>query len=317
MSLDLRPLRLGELLDRIFTLYRRHFLLFVGIMAIPSAFSLALGLLMQIIQEAARRTEMGATAAPIETAVVFIGLLGGILVLGAAYWIAYMVALGATTLAVSELYLGRSATVRSAYARMRGQTGRLVWLMILMSVRLAALFIGTVAATALLVSFPASRLLQVMSIGLAVLVSIAGLLGCFYLSLRYAVSVPAVVLENLPAAAAIRRSVALTRAQLGRVLVLVVCAVIIAYASIMLFQMPFAMAALVVGPQSAAAFWFNILSAVSGAIGNTLSGPIMIIGLALLYYDIRIRKEGLDLQLMMEALDGAPDLAPVPASLPG
>jgi hypothetical protein len=150
-----------------------------------------------------------------------------------------------------------------------------------------------------------------------VLVSIAGLLGCFYLSLRYAVSVPAVVLENLPAAAAIRRSVALTRAQLGRVLVLVVCAVIIAYASIMLFQMPFAMAALVVGPQSAAAFWFNILSAVSGAIGNTLSGPIMIIGLALLYYDIRIRKEGLDLQLMMEALDGAPDLAPVPASLPG
>ena len=30
-ALDLRPLSLGELLDRTFFLYRRHFLLFVGI----------------------------------------------------------------------------------------------------------------------------------------------------------------------------------------------------------------------------------------------------------------------------------------------
>jgi hypothetical protein len=29
-TLDLRPLSLGELLDRTFFLYRRHFLLFVG-----------------------------------------------------------------------------------------------------------------------------------------------------------------------------------------------------------------------------------------------------------------------------------------------
>ena len=34
-ALDLRPLSLGELLDRTFFLYRRHFLLFLGIAAIP------------------------------------------------------------------------------------------------------------------------------------------------------------------------------------------------------------------------------------------------------------------------------------------
>ncbi len=39
-ALDLRPLSLGELLDRTFFLYRRNFLLFVGIAAIPySSFS--------------------------------------------------------------------------------------------------------------------------------------------------------------------------------------------------------------------------------------------------------------------------------------
>jgi len=36
---ELRPLTLGELLDRTFQLYRNYFWLFVGIMAIPSAFS--------------------------------------------------------------------------------------------------------------------------------------------------------------------------------------------------------------------------------------------------------------------------------------
>ena len=34
-ALDLRPLSLGELLDRTFFLYRRHFLLFIGIAAVP------------------------------------------------------------------------------------------------------------------------------------------------------------------------------------------------------------------------------------------------------------------------------------------
>jgi hypothetical protein len=33
------------------------------------------------------------------------------------------------------------------------------------------------------------------------------------------------------------------------------------------------------------------------------SGPLMKIGLAMLYYDLRIRKEALDLQMMLEALD--------------
>ena len=43
-SADLRPLSLGELLDRTFTLYRNHFWLFVGIMAVPQLLILAIGL---------------------------------------------------------------------------------------------------------------------------------------------------------------------------------------------------------------------------------------------------------------------------------
>jgi hypothetical protein len=34
-SIDLRPMSLGEVLDKTFTLYRENFLLFAGIAAIP------------------------------------------------------------------------------------------------------------------------------------------------------------------------------------------------------------------------------------------------------------------------------------------
>ena len=41
---DLRPLTLGEILDRTFTLYRRNFPLFLGIAAVPAVLQLALNL---------------------------------------------------------------------------------------------------------------------------------------------------------------------------------------------------------------------------------------------------------------------------------
>jgi len=41
-QVDLRPLSMGELLDRTFSLYRRHFPLFIGIAAIPHLLVLAL-----------------------------------------------------------------------------------------------------------------------------------------------------------------------------------------------------------------------------------------------------------------------------------
>jgi hypothetical protein len=53
--------------------------------------------------------------------------------------------------------------------------------------------------------------------------------------------------------------------------------------------------------------WLNIAGAVAGTIGATLTAPFMIIGLALIYYDARIRMEGLDVELTLAALDRAPD----------
>jgi len=54
-TLDLRPLSIGELLDRTFSLYRRNFLLFVGIAALPQLLVLALQLVQVILTPAELR----------------------------------------------------------------------------------------------------------------------------------------------------------------------------------------------------------------------------------------------------------------------
>src|ERR1700692_148322 len=58
-TLDLRPLSLGEFLDRSFFLYRRHFPLFVGIAAIPYSFFFVLNLTTALIPVFARSDAAG------------------------------------------------------------------------------------------------------------------------------------------------------------------------------------------------------------------------------------------------------------------
>ena len=49
--------------------------------------------------------------------------------------------------------------------------------------------------------------------------------------------------------------------------------------------------------------WLTFVSAVSGAVGGAITGPLLMIVLVLCYYDSRIRKEAFDLQFMMSSLD--------------
>jgi hypothetical protein len=123
------------------------------------------------------------------------------------------------------------------------------------------------------------------------------------MAVRYGVAVPAVVLESIPAGAGLRRSVELTRGNLGRVFLLMLCAVMIAYATAAIFQGPFMVASILAGPETPAALGLAIAGALLGAVGGMFSGPVMIIGLAMIYYDLRIRKEALDLHMLLESLD--------------
>jgi hypothetical protein len=298
---ELRPLNLGELLDRTFALYRRHFWLFLGIMAIPSAFSVPFNIgFLSMRGVGATAPSPGAVAGKISVVLVFFCL----------YWIMYSLAIGATTYAVSESYLGRQATVRGSYGKVRGKfwrivrlissiTFRMIGMSMIVSIGVFLLIVGGTVAFRSEAAGPIGRVVA----GVAVVVAYVGLMAFIVIwSLRYAVSISALLLENIGVREAIHRSIDLTQGRRRQIFVAVLLSIIIGYAGIIVFQGPFWLATMFSGPGQQPA-WMIFLSSALGAVGGAITMPLLMIVLVLCYYDTRIRKEAFDLQFMMSSLD--------------
>jgi hypothetical protein len=320
---DLRPLSLGELLDRTFTLYRRHFWVFVGIMAIPASFGIPVNYL---ILEFEGSTFFGNRPPVVPTPGLIFGVLGGYFAFMLVATLVYSIAVAAVTHAVSEAYLGRKTTVRDSYRSIRGKFWRLIGVGLNIILRMAGILFlvgmvvalvggALVAATAAVAGAGAGAGGQVAAAAViaifVLLLYLFALVAIVYLALRYAVSIPALMLENLRVLAAIRRSVQLTRGRRGHIFIAVLLAWIIALVGVMVFQAPFSIATMItIARNHALPAWLALTTAVCGALGGSITSPIFMIVLVLCYYDTRIRKEAFDLQFMMASLDR-------PTSAPG
>lgn len=146
-SLELRPLTLGEILDRTFTIYRTHFTLFIGIAAVPQAVVLAFALVQTAVIGISPETSLTTVAMNLATLLVAI--------------VAYLVAQGGAVLAISELYLGRTITIAQALRAVWDDIGPLFGVLMLnglaVTVGLVALVIpGIYIACRLMVSIPAA-----------------------------------------------------------------------------------------------------------------------------------------------------------------
>lgn len=310
MPYDLRPLTLAELLDRAFSLYRHHFWLFVGIMALPSVAMLIISVGSQFL-EGASKLPAGQQPLPDFDVALFFLVAIVFVVAFLFYWISYAVALGATTLAVSGIYADRPPTIAETYRATRGRVGRLAWLLILIGFRMfgVLLAIGLIAGVGGAIAAAVSPILAGLGVFLAILVMFALMLWMF---LRYAVAVPAAVLEDNSASDSIARSIELTKGSLHRVFLLMVFTVIVTYAALMIFQVPFIFASFIAGPETPAGFWLNLAGVLTGSIASALTSPLAVVAMAVLYYDLRTRNEGLDLELLVAKLHET-----TPAAQPG
>lgn len=318
-ALELRPLSLGEILDRTFRLYRNHFWLFVSIMAIPAAFSIPANVLLLSFQGSMMNAAALAPDRPPSMpspGIIVSGVVGYFLfflIFGTVYWIA----VAASSSAVADVYLGRACTVRGSYARISGRFWRLIGIVFNVALRLFGLFLlvvivlgGGIAAIGYFFGGGRGNAVFAMLFGLVLIFAyVAGLAFCVYFALRYAVSVPVLMIENLGVFASIRRSVSLTRGRRGQIFLSLLVAGIIAAAGTYVLQGPFMVATILAAVQGHWPSWLAFASAVAGAIGSALTGPVSMIAIVLLYYDSRIRKEAFDLQFMMASLDN-----PIPAA---
>jgi hypothetical protein len=278
-TLELRPLSLGELLDRTFFLYRRHFLLFIGIAAIPYlvvvvAF-LVPGLLLYVIPARGPMT-------PPARAVM--GTAGGIflLALGFLALVAFLYSAGASVFAVSEIYAGRRPTIRGSYGLVRGKAATIFGIMIL------------------------SGLIVIAGI-------IALIIPGLYLICRIPVATAAAMIEDLGPIDSIRKSFDLTRGFARRSALIYLLVIGLTYGVGLTFQLPFLALAAAAPRHSHLLILWTVLGQVGNLLGGILVGAVPTIAFALLYYDLRIRKEAFDLQTMMQAI--GPD--PTPPAITG
>jgi len=298
MSTPLRPMSTGEILDRTFNLYRSNFALFAGIAVVPPA----LMLVVQLIQAG-----MVATPGPPRPAAPGLAAAGGVGMM--AGWIAYLVGLAiahaATVFAVSAVHLERTTTIGECYGRVKGHYGRVVWVIFQAGLRSFGPAIVVVVAAALVIppfikgGGKAGAALGGIVLGLAMIIAI--IMGVV-LYLRFALAVPACVLENIEAGDAIRRSVTLSQGSRGRIFAVYFLMGIINYIIMLVFMIPAAMLAAATAKGSPALA--TLFTGLAGFLAGTLAGPIATIALSLVYFDQRVRKEAFDLQLMMAAVDG-------------
>src|SRR5439155_1860078 len=299
---ELRPLTLGRLLDRAFSCYRDHFILFVGIMAIPQVFIVGISLLTQRIQYSAFQVGINPRLQGKHFLFVLAsaGLILFLMLLG--YVFAYAAALGGTTFGVSEIYLGRQVTIRAAYGRMRGRVWVLLRVLIVISVSLTTplLLAGLIMALMPLHLVPNPTLLLVILI----LLLVATVPWTVWMLLRYSLAIPALLLEGVSAREAIKRSAILTKGYLGQLFLIVLLMMLIGSVIATVFEGPFWIAIAVLAAKgNHLALWLGYPMAVAGGIGRAVSSPLLAIAIVLAYYDTRIKKEGFDLQVMMASLD--------------
>jgi len=283
-TLDLRPLSLGELLDRTFFLYRRNFLLFVGIAAIPYSLFFIVKLAGAVMPVLSRAVAAGRTPS---AGVAIAGFGGGIFAVVAVIvgLIAYVFSIGATVFAVSEIYMGRQTSIRASLRRVRGHAGTIFGVMLLSGLIVLAGFIALI---------------------------IPGV----YLMLRIPVATAAALLEDLGPADSIRRSFELTKGFAGRASLIFLLSGVLAWVTVAVFQFPFAILIVVSAKQAQLVLLWTILAQLGNFLGSSLVAPVSTISFALFYYDLRVRKEAFDLQMMMKAIGGEPVPPPITGGVP-
>jgi hypothetical protein len=285
----LRPLSTGELLDRTFSIYRAHFWLFAGI----SSLSGAVQLVANALSMAGQRITLQRYGFRTEALMSSVGSMTA----GLLFFLAAAITQAATVYALSEVYLGRSASVgdslRSTAKLWYRYLGIAVW-QAWSAVWLALLL----AVPAILFFVPRLGLASMAWMG-GILVFLAIFGGGAYGAIAYlrnSLGVQAAVVEQSRVRPSMRRSKVLTSGTKGRIFVVLLIAGVLYYvAAAIQAPMLFFMMRAPLQPHVLAQSAILLI----GFVAHTLVSPVALIGLTLVYFDQRVRVEAFDLVMLL------------------
>lgn len=323
MTTQLRPLSLGEILDRTAELYRNNFFLFAGTSAIFATVTLFTEMVTLGVEKL-----LGYPNVPghLQWAVATLSVLQIFVVLLAAG-----LSIAAFNRLVAWVYMGEPASIRAAVNSVRPRMGRYLWLMTNVGTRAyGPIWVLYIVFFAMLFAVMPSGWLtnpsviqrpnaldpsKMLEMGAASLVLaplfLAAIVYAVLMSLRYSLAMPVCVVEDVAAGPAIKRSIELSKGSRGRIFVLglLVYAIRTLLGVVLGFPLIFFSFKHLGKPLPIGLMAFT---QVAGFLVRTFIGPIYSSGLTLFYYDQRVRKEGYDIVWMMQAAGLSPN-----AELPG
>ena len=278
MESRLRPLSAGDIVDEAIGLYRRNFRLFLSIGAVVLIPAGVIQLVLALLAGEAGMSVFTISSLVWWTLSIIVSV------------VSYIAVISTMAVAASERWLDRPITVSQAYRRISGRLGPLVGLMLVYGL---------------------------VIIGLSV--TIIGIPFAIYLFVAWLLSIQILLVEGTGIRTALGRSRELVIGHWWRVIGIVILLAIIQAIISAFFSLPatiFGFGSVFSDPASSDISPLVIaLDAIGSTIGQIVVGPIAYCAYILLYYDLRVRKEGLDIELAARSL-GLID-GPNPAGQPG
>jgi hypothetical protein len=301
----LRPLMFGEIMDGAFQTVRRNPKAMLGAGLVAQALGAVIAGVLPLVTPASGPSAeawLGNLTRSQMTS-IFAGVTGGFLVVGVVSLFIAMVMQGAMVVPVARSILNRRTGFRQMWLLARGRAWALI--------RLAGLGVAAVLLAVALIALVTAGLASSMGTGtLAIVVPLflALVAAMIWVSVKLTVAPAVIVVEEVGALDGIRRSWAVTRGSWWRILgiVLVVSLLVGIIGQIVLIPVTLLAALLtsVAGPQDVAsqasalqvvaAVATVVLSAAVGAVAFAFQTSVM----ALLYMDLRMRNDGLDIALL-------------------
>ena len=291
----LRPLGVGDVLDRTFSVYRSKPLLFIGLSAI---WYLVLVLIFIVLAAAifagalaafARQT---ATPSPEQIAGAAAGIIGFVIVAVVVAILLFSAQSAALVHAAARRYLAKDVTIGESFRAGLSASARLF-----VAGLLVFLAIICVWAVLFIVAAITNQFL------VYALAFIAAIVATAYLACSWLVAPVIVVVEKMGPIAALGRSWRLSSGNRWRIFGI----------QLLLFILNLVLSVLIGGlfgglaaaGQTTAPGSFGVSTVVQSLVNfasTIIWAPVEWIAFTVLYYDLRVRKEAFDLQLAAEAL---------------
>jgi hypothetical protein len=218
---------IGRILDCVVRLVRSGFRLYLGLALAPAVTALCAVAILAGLALLSLLPHLHDGQIP-QNLWFLLWLVPPALFLYFAVFVVYALYSAAVSHAVVHAYQGHAVTIAEAWSVAWRRGERYVWLMFLLMLILAGpvyLVFGALGSLAAIFAFSAAHanpvapfLLFALS-PMFMLLNLGAQVYMVLMFLRFGLAIPACVMENLPAAEALKRSVALTRGAKGRIFV--------------------------------------------------------------------------------------------------